>query len=125
MSSCPTAWSSPPRAGHNGSRPSGDQRRTEPPGLLMPDVITGRVKQAPQYAGLIQRRLAVPHQVDEGAPGGLSGLVRCPTSHLVAPPSTGLPARWAAGQQPPVKCPPTLQCSCYARGNEQPPCSPS
>jgi hypothetical protein len=33
----------------------------------MPGIVERRVEQAPQHAGLIQRRLAVPHQVDQGS----------------------------------------------------------
>jgi hypothetical protein len=32
----------------------------------MPDIVERRVEKAPQHAGLIQRRLAVPHQIDQG-----------------------------------------------------------
>jgi hypothetical protein len=53
------------RAGDDGGEPAGAQHRPEPPGLMMPDVVERRVEQAAQDAGLIQRRLAVPHQVDQ------------------------------------------------------------
>jgi hypothetical protein len=46
------------------------QHRPEPPGLQVPGRIERRVEQAPQDAGLVERCLAVPDQVDQGAIGG-------------------------------------------------------
>jgi len=55
----------PQRAGDHQGRAPRAQRHPEPPGLLTPGLIQRRVGQAAQDAGLVQRRLPVPGQVDD------------------------------------------------------------
>ena len=62
---------------------SGAECRCEPLGMLVPGLIERRVEQAPQDAGLVERRLTMPDKVDQRALHGLCRLARC-SSHLVA-----------------------------------------
>ena len=61
----------PQRAGDHQGRASRAQRRPESPGLLVPGFVQRGVGQATQGAGLIEGRLPMPGQVDDGAVDGI------------------------------------------------------
>jgi hypothetical protein len=52
----------------------------------MPGLIERRVEQPSQDAGFVERRLAMPDEIDHGAIGGSCCLARCSGSHLAASP---------------------------------------
>ena len=55
------------RAGDDGAGHLGAEHGREPPGLLVSGLIERRVQQPSQDAGFVERRLAMPDEIDQNA----------------------------------------------------------